>query len=1340
MHLLATEPGIIADGSVAVDLAQTPGDIIVLASADTEIALIAAAQALRLGADPAAPSLRLAPVLRLGHNFSVDLYMELVGQARLVIARLLGGSAYWPYGVERLVETCREHGIPLALLPGDDKPDPELARLSTVPAAARQRLWRYLAEGGPGNADNFLRYAATLLGGRSPSLCEPAPHPPTPGNSIGARVPPSPRVRGRGEGPFDADWAEPAPLLRAGLYWPGHAVPSLEDIAGEWHGPGWSADGGVVPIVFYRALVQSGNTAPVDALVQALVARRLRPVPVFVHSLKEPEAAALLAQAFAAHPPAVILNATGFSVAAAGGHDPLRGDCPVLQVVFSGGDEESWREGTRGLGPRDLAMNVALPEIDGRILTRAVSFKAPLGRDPETEADLVGYRPVADRIAFVADLARNWARLRERPPAERRVAVILANYPNRDGRIGNGVGLDTPQSAVTILSALRDAGYRTGDMPEGGAALMERLLAGPSTARPQAPAGETLPFAEYSAFFASLPEPVQQRVAAQWGSAERDPFFRPDRQGCGHFAIPGFRCGNVAVLIQPARGYNLDPKSTYHDPALVPPHSYFAAYAWLAGSFRADAVVDLGKHGTLEWLPGKALALSSECFPEAVLGPMPHLYPFIVNDPGEGSQAKRRSQAVIIDHLTPPLTRAGSYGPQAELERLIDEYYDAARGDPRRVPPLAAEILERARAAGIDRDCAIATDEDPARALQKLDGFLCELKELQIRDGLHVFGESPKGELLDGLLVAFARARRGPTDQVRGLKAHGADNESLLRALAADLGLGADPLMLDLAEPWVGPRPAVLTDGDVSPSPAPRERVPEGDSPRAGEGVAAERPSPSQRCAPGPSLSRNAGEGSSWRTAGDTVERLEALALQLVSASAQPAPGWSKTRAVLGWIDRVLRPAVASCGAAEIAGVLAALGGRAVAPGPSGAPSRGRPEVLPTGRNFYSLDTRAVPTPAAWQLGWHSASLLVERHAQEHGSYPARLALSAWGTANMRTGGDDIAQALALLGVRPVWEGASGRVTGFEILPASILDRPRVDVTLRISGFFRDAFPGLIDLFDSAVRAVAALDEPLETNPLAARVAADGRALEAEGISPGEAALRAGYRIFGSKPGAYGAGLQTLIDERIWQDDSDLAQAYLGWSGWAYGAGAEGRPERGLLEARLAGADAVLHNQDNREHDLLDSDDYYQFEGGLALAVRHLSGRDPAVYHIDHSQPDRPRIRTLREEIGRVVRGRAANPRWIAGVMRHGYKGAAEIAATVDYLFAFAATARAVDDSHFEALYEAYLGDGAVCQFMEAHNPAALAETRSRFREAVERGLWRPRRNSVRAELIDGGA
>ncbi len=697
--------------------------------------------------------------------------------------------------------------------------------------------------------------------------------------------------------------------------------------------------------------------------------------------------------------------------------------------------------------------------------------------------------------------------------------------------------------------------------------------------------------------------------------------------------------------------------------------------------FRADAVIHLGKHGTLEWLPGKALALSAECFPEAVLPPLPHLYPFIVNDPGEGTQAKRRAQAVIIDHLTPPLTRAGSYGLSAELERLIDEYYEAAQGDPRRVGPLAAAILEQARAAGLDGDCGISQGEKTATALRKLDGFLCELKELQIRDGLHVFGQSP---MASGSINCWPPLPARP----RGARP---EDASLLRALAADLGLGADPLTLDPAEPWTGPRPSVLAGEDP------------------------------------------------WRTAGDTVERMEALALRLVAGEMPTKPDWQQTRAVLDWIECRLRPAVAGCGAAEIAGLLAGLDGRFVPPGPSGAPSRGRPEVLPTGRNFFSIDTRAVPTEAAWQLGWKSAAMLVERHAQEYGVYPERVALSAWGTANMRTGGDDIAQALALMGVRPVWERASGRVDRVRD-PAGFGARPAAG---RCHTAGLGVFPRCVSRASStssirAARAVAALDEPPAVNPLAARFAADRRALEARGVKPDEAARRAGYRVFGSKPGAYGAGLQTLIDERIWDDEADLADAWLGWSGYAYGAGAEGRAERAMLEQRLAAADAVLHNQDNREHDLLDSDDYYQFEGGLALVVRQLSGRGPAVWHNDHSRPERPRIRSLREEIGRVVRGRAANPRWIAGVMRHGYKGAAEIAATVDYLFAFAATARIVDDAHFEALYEAYLGDDAVRSFMAEHNPAALAETSRRFREAIDRGLWRPRRNSAREALMQG--
>ncbi|MEM7408374.1 MAG: cobaltochelatase subunit CobN, partial [Pseudomonadota bacterium] len=569
----------------------------------------------------------------------------------------------------------------------------------------------------------------------------------------------------------------------------------------------------------------------------------------------------------------------------------------------------------------------------------------------------------------------------------------------------------------------------------------------------------------------------------------------------------------------------------------------------------------------------------------------------------------------------------------------------------------------------------------PDDALGKLDNYLCELKELQIRDGLHIFGESPTGPQLTDLLVALTRLPRNAGES---------GDASIVRALAADLGFeDFDPLDCTMGAPWDGPRPAPLA----------------------------------------------ALTGSAWRTCGDTVERLELLAAGLVAGTQSPACAWDATRAVLAYIDTELGETVRQCGPAELDALVTALSGLFVEPGASGAPTRGRPDVLPTGRNFYSVDSRVVPTPAAWQLGWRSAGLLLDRYRQDHGEWPTELALSAWGTSNMRTGGDDIAQALALLGVKPTWETSSRRVTGFEVIPLDLLDRPRIDVTLRVSGFFRDAFPAQIDLFDSAVRAVATADEPPDRNPLAKRYQEDRAWLIANGADDGTASRRAGFRVFGSKPGAYGAGLQALIDERGWRDTSDLARAYLTWSGYAYGNGSAGDAEHQLFERRISRIQAVVHNQDNREHDLLDSDDYYQFEGGMAAAVEHLSGELPTIYHNDHSRPESPKIRALDEEIARVVRARVVNPKWIDGVMRHGYKGAFEMAATVDYLFAFAATTRAVRDHHFDAVFAAYLEDARVRDFVSEHNRAALTEMSGRLLEALERGLWQPRSNSARALL-----
>ncbi|MBC7905246.1 MAG: cobaltochelatase subunit CobN [Rhodospirillaceae bacterium] len=1220
MHLLAAQPGTISDGTEAIDLGQTPGDVVVLSAADTELSALAAAHS-KAGAPF---GLRLANLSRLTHHMSVDLYLDqVVEHAKLVVVRLLGGQSYWPYGLEQIAALCRRKKIALACLPGDDKPDAELMRQGTLPGEAVERLWRYLVFGGHDNAGHFLNYASALMG-------------------------------------RETEWLEPRPLAPAGLY-PGT----------EWRA-GWDPTKPSAAVVFYRALVLSGDTAPMDALLDGLRAQGLNAHGLFVQSLKDSTSAGTVEAVLAEMKPDVVINATGFAVASpARPEDTPFGpsDCPVLQVVLAGGSEEAWRAGTHGLGPKDIAMNVALPEVDGRVLARAISFKAAT-RDEATQCDIARHAPVPDRIAFVAELAARWAKLRRKASADRRVGIILANYPNRDGRLGNGVGLDTPAGTMEVLRALAAAGYDAHDLPRDGNDLVEQLQRGPTNDFRQLAAREireTLALPDYFAFFNALPQAVQDAVLQRWGAPEADPFFKPGELSCGEFLLPIMRFGKVAVGIQPARGYNIDPNTSYHDPALVPPHSYLAFYAWLRESFRADALIHMGKHGNLEWLPGKSLALSETCFPEAALGPMPNLYPFIVNDPGEGTQAKRRAQAVIIDHLTPPLTRAESYGPLRELERLVDEYYEAAGVDPRRLALLRKEILTTASAAGLDRDLGIAPGDDADTALSKLDNHLCELKELQIRDGLHIFGVSPIGDQRIDLLVALARVPRGPLP----------GDASLLRALAGDLGLEFDPLDCVLGDVWAGARPDVLA-------------------------------------------------GDAWRTNGDTVERLEALARTLVAGTPCPTE-WARTVAVLDQIRDRLAPAVDACGQAEIAGLLKGLDGRFVAPGSSGAPTRGRPDVLPTGRNFFSVDTRTVPTPAAWTLGWKSAQLLLERHLQEHGDWPKALALTAWGTSNMRTGGDDIAQGLALMGVRPLWDTGSRRVTGFEIMPATVLDRPRVDVTLRVSGFFRDAFPDLINLFDSAVRAVAALDEPDDVNPLAARVRTDSASL-------GEA--RAAARVFGSKPGAYGAGLQALIDEKGWTTEADLAEAYLAWGGWVYGAGHDGEAGHELFRDRLGAVEAVVQNQDNREHDLLDSDDYYQFEGGLAAAVKHVSGAAPAVYHADHSRPESPRIRTLEEEIARVVRARVVNPKWIAGIMRHGYKGAFEMAATVDYLFAFAATTGAVKDHHFDLVAEAYLADDDVARFLTENNPAALAELKARLKEAIERGLWKPRRNSIH-DLLD---
>jgi cobalamin biosynthesis Mg chelatase CobN len=1508
MHLLATQAGAIQQDGEAIDLGQTPGEIVLASSADSELTLLAGA-ADRAGYD----GLRLANLLRLGHNLSVDLWLEqTVRHARLVVVRLLGGPAYWQYGVDELIALAATRGPRLALLPGDATPDPILRDRSTIDGADWDHLFALLVAGGPDNAAAALAAMRTL---DQPTEQRPVPRAPAslprfglwqpPPDPFGATLP----TRGREKMGPGASRKSPSPL------WGG----KRQQGGGEPETPSPRA---TVPLLFYSALLEGSGTAVVEALAAALEARHLAPLPLFVSSLKEAEAVAFVRQVFAENPPEVILNLTGFALGLDGlpsGQNPFAGtDAPVLQLIQGGRPAALWAADSQGLSPKDLAMQVVMPELDGRIGSLLVGHKAESQWHERTQCPLTAYAPDPEGIARAADLAASWVRLRQTPRAGRRIGIVLANYPIRDGRLANGVGYDAPQSTVEILRVLDGAGYGLGSLadsapsaserlatptpdpspqgggerrgssvgqsayadpaapssppplrggikgggtfnsrqarpskdigrarslrlhgtpperrlwlllrelrplgyhfrrqvpigryfadfachhprlvveldgdthaaavaydaertafletagytvlrignrdvvrnldgvgqtilnaltslatpapdpsPQGGGerrgsladqasvaefaapsshsplrggiksggtlpstgnALIELLQSGPTNAHPAREGGIALPLARYRALFAALPAKMQTEVTARWGVPEADPFVRG-----GTFHLPALRFGNVAILLQPARGYDRDDAANYHDPDLVPPHAYLAAYLWLRHGFAAHALIHNGKHGNLEWLPGKAAALDAASYPATLWGGLPHLYPFIVNDPGEGTQAKRRTGAVIIDHLVPPLTRAETYGPLKDLEALLDEYYAASGLDRRRLADLRRRILAFARDARLDEDVALPADE--GEALKSLDNFLCELKEAQIRDGLHVFGQSPAGGLERDLIVALARVPRGE---------NGAGEASLIRALADDLKLAFDPLSAKLGEPWTGPpltpHPSSPARGEVDlwHGLAPEDTLPPAG--RDGEGVATPR------------------------TTGDVVEHLESLAAALVDGTIACPPDWAATRAVLATVETVIRPRLRVSGPSEIKALLDGLDGKFVAPGPSGAPSRGRLDVLPTGRNFYSVDNRAVPTPTAWELGRKSAENLLVRHLQDHGIPLRSLALSAWGTANMRTGGDDIAQALAFIGARPVWDPGSLRVSGYEIIPLARLGRPRVDVTLKISGFFRDAFPAQIALFDRAVRAVGALDEPAEENPIAARMRTDALGLIAGGASEAQAAQQAGYRIFGSKPGAYGAGLQGLMDSGKWQGKADLAEAFLKWGQYAYGARDAGVPDRARFAARLSDIEAVVHNQDNREHDLLDSDDYYQFEGGLAVTAETLTGQRPAAYHNDHSRPERPLTRTLEEEISRVMRSRVVNPKWIAGVKRHGYKGAFEIIATVDYMFAFAATTGAVKTHHFDLAFEAFVEDDETRQFLIDNNRFGYDELLAKFAEARRRGLWTPRGNRV---------
>ncbi|TPI10100.1 cobaltochelatase subunit CobN [Mesorhizobium sp. B4-1-3] len=1238
MHILATTSASLDDLAEPIDLRQTPADVVALSFTDSDLAGLAAAwkaDAARL------PSMRLAALRDLRHPMSVDLWIDSVARhARVVLVRILGGYDWWRYGCDQLAAVARERGIKLALLPGESHDeDQRLIEASTLPLAELDALLGYFREGGPANMAALVQRLARLAGSDA-AVTEPVSVPKAGYYKPGVGVVEKPNLSRVGIPSHPPLSCRPPQGGRAAVTQAGSisASSNLElaetstvgetvddrsisplagEMSGRTEGGATELDAGslsipVIPILFYRSMLLAADVAPIDALAEALKLQGLVPVPIFVSSLKDPASLAFVENAIATLSPAAIVTATAFASGAEPGAETLfdRAGVPVLQVIVATTRREVWEKNQRGLAPADLAMHVVLPELDGRILAGAISFKGEIETDPALAFRAFANRPEPDRVAQVAKRIAAFVRLQRADRAERKLAILIPDYPSAPGRTGYAVGLDVPSSVLAMLQDLKEQGYAVEGLPQSPRELLDALEVG----------GLGLALTDYVVFSAELPREARASVEAAWGeakgidSSEAPLSVLPDTSPSrGEIALSlplspiasvvggapapelpisplegemsgrteggvterqpsqlaskttfPFRAatfGNVTVALAPDRGRSADRRADYHDPTLAPRHELIAFGLWLQKSLGVHAIIHVGAHGTLEWLPGKTVALSETCFPEIVTGSLPTIYPFIVSNPGEAAQAKRRISAVTLGHLPPPLTGAGLDEAQQKLERLVDEYAQADGLDRRRRDRLAKLIVETARKTGLASEAGVAKTDQPDEALRRIDAWLCDLKDFAVKDGLHVYGRAPEDE--------------------------------------------ADPLRRQSAE-------------------------------------------------------------------------------------------------------------------AEKAALLAALEGRHIKAGPAGAPARGRSDVLPTGRNLFTSDPRTMPTPTAYDLGQAAAEEVVRSHMQSHGDWPRSLVIDLWGSASLRTGGEEIAQGLALMGCRPQWDAATGRVTGIEVLPPAALGRPRVDVTWRISGLFRDMFPTQIALIDAAASAVSSRDEDDSENPLAAATRAQGKV---------------GPRIFGTSPGTYGAGVEDLLSRGQWGAREEIGRAYLDATSHAYG-GADGEaiPAPGAFEGRIAEADLLVHTGDDPGRDILEGSADVAFIGGFSAALAAL-GRNADVIVLDTTDPKKPKPRSVSEAVSRVVRARAVNPRFIAGQMRHGPRGASEFAETVDRLVGFAETTHAISGALIEAVHDAYVGDPEVRAFLLRENPAAAKVIAERFLNARRRGLWHPLRNSIDDDL-----
>ena len=1093
MHVIFRESHGLEETETPRDLGQSPADLVVLSFSDSDLGAFAEGWH---RADGGLPSLRLANLSDLKHPLSVDTYIEqTLNGAKGILIRLIGGVSYWSYGLEQVYQLAKQKGLALAVLPADGRLDERLDAFSTLPVSTLRRLAHLCDAGGEVAAHAALAQLALAAGLYA-------------GPVTGSKSLP----------PF-------------GCWTPETGVTKPEDLE--------TSDAPLIAITFYRAYLAAADIAPVKALFKTFRAKGYRVAALFAPSLKAPDASRWVEQTLQQLRPAAIVNLTAFSAKGDSGPSPLDAvGVPVFQAALATSDRTKWAEAERGLSPADLAMHVVLPEVDGRIFAGVTSFKEALALDPALEFSRTVHKAETSRATAIADRVDGWVRLARKSTSDRKLAIVLSTYPGRDWQMAHAVGLDALASSSAILEDLHDEGYQTGDASGLSPNFLTEALDKQTV---------ILPLDAYLRDIGALPKTLQNDLLAAWGKPESDSNFKD-----GAFHLPALRMGNMLVALQPERGQPDARDDDYHNLNRTPRHAYVAFYLYLRRKFGADALIHVGAHGTLEWLPGKSVALSDTCWPEALIKDLPVIYPFIVNDPGEAAQAKRRIAAVTLGHVPPPLKQSETPQRLSGLEALLDEFSNAEGLDPKRRDRLQQEIRDQARVLGVEQDLGITDDISSAEALTRIDRMVCDIKESQFGDGLHIWGRAP-------------------------------------------LNAGSF---------------------EVTPS------------------VAAEK---------------------------------QAL--------------------------------------------LDALNGKRIDAGPSGSPYRRQSDVLPTGRNLFTTDPRSVPTRSAYAQGVRLAEELVRRHLQEDGDYPKGLIVDLWGSATMRTAGEEFAMALHLLGVKPVWDQGSERVSGIEIIPIAELERPRIDVTLRISGLFRDVFPSLSGVFSQAVEALRHRDEAPDWNPFAGSAQ--------------------GFRVFGPAPASYGVGMGHMLDTYTEAARHDAGEAWLTASSWATDGLTTTQDLDGIRE-RVARANAFVHLQDLRETDILLAEDYATHEAGFAAAKAN-SGSQATLYHLDNTDPDTPRARTLPEEIARVVRARATNPGWLDGMKRHGFRGAAEIAATLEHMAAFSHLADAVGGHLFDAYHEVTLEDPDIVAFMEETNPKALQAMKDRFSALLDAGLWQTRRNSVRA-------